>query len=74
MPQDAAYIKKYFVCSDAEITVVGPRGPSQKVTVVDVDNFGFLRVRGQDGMLFSVHPDGNSFDMLQGLVVPKVKK
>lgn len=54
--------------------MVGPRGPSQKVTVVDVDNFGYLRVRGQDGMLFSVHPDGNSFDMLRGLVVPKVKK
>ena len=59
--------------SDAEITVVGPRGSSQQATVVGVDDFGFLRVRGQDGASFSVHPDGNSFDMLRGLVAPSVK-
>ncbi|XP_021926967.1 biotin--protein ligase isoform X2 [Zootermopsis nevadensis] len=63
----------YWLHSDAEITVVGPRGSSQRATVIGVDDFGFLRVRGQDGMPFSVHPDGNSFDMLRGLVAPSVK-
>jgi biotin--protein ligase len=61
------------VHSDAEITVTGPRGSTQKATIVGVDDFGFLRVRGQDGMSFTVHPDGNSFDMLRGLVAPNVK-
>ncbi|KAJ9584247.1 hypothetical protein L9F63_021409 [Diploptera punctata] len=63
----------YWLHSDAEVTVVGPRGSTQEATVVGVDDFGFLRVRGQDGISFSVHPDGNSFDMLRGLVAPSVK-
>jgi biotin--protein ligase len=62
-----------FFCSDAEITVVGARESTQKATVIGVDDFGFLRVQGQDGISFSVHPDGNSFDMLRGLVAPTVK-
>ncbi|XP_069680984.1 biotin--protein ligase isoform X2 [Periplaneta americana] len=63
----------FWLHTDAEITVVGPRGSSQKATVIGVDDFGFLKVRGQDGAIFSVHPDGNSFDMLQGLVAPTIK-
>jgi hypothetical protein len=70
---NTAHIKNLFVHSDAEITVIGSRGSTQKATVVGVDDFGFLRVRGQDGLPFSVHPDGNSFDMLRGLVAPSVK-
>ena len=41
------------------------------VTVVGVDEFGFLRVKDQDGVEFSVMDDGNSFDMMNGLVKPK---
>ena len=52
---------------------MGPRESTQKATVIGVDDFGYLRVQGQDGVLFSVHPDGNSFDMLRGLVAPTVK-
>lgn len=63
----------YWLHSDAEITVVGARESTQKATVIGVDDFGFLRVQGQDGISFSVHPDGNSFDMLRGLVAPTVK-
>jgi biotin--protein ligase len=52
---------------------VGPRESTQKATVIGLDDFGFLKVKGQDGISFSVHPDGNTFDMLRGLVSPKVK-
>jgi biotin--protein ligase len=59
--------------SDSEITVVGPRESTQRANVIGLDDFGFLKVQGQDGILFTVHPDGNTFDMLRGLVSPKVK-
>lgn len=39
-------------------------------TVVGIDEFGFLVVETSKGVV-TVHPDGNSFDMLQGLIVPK---
>ena len=39
--------------------------------ILGLDQYGFLRVRKEDGCIVSVHPDGNSFDMLRGLIVPK---
>ena len=38
-----------------------------------IDEFGFLRVKGTDDSEFSVMDDGNSFDMMQGLVKPKLR-
>ncbi|KAK7790651.1 hypothetical protein R5R35_006543 [Gryllus longicercus] len=62
----------YWLHSNAEVTVVGPDGSSQPVMVEGVDDYGFLQVRSHNGSTFTVHPDGNSFDMLRGLVCPKV--
>ena len=45
--------------------------PSGKVVRIDDD--GFLLVRLNDsGQVVTAHPDGNSFDMMHGLIVPKV--
>ena len=38
--------------------------------VVGLDNFGFLSVQTDEGTI-SVHPDGNSFDIMKNLIVPK---
>ena len=59
-----------FVFSDAEITVVSANGESQEVTILGIDRFGFLKVQGKSGNAFTVHPDGNSFDILKGLIAP----
>lgn len=56
------------------MTVTGPEGNSQQVTIVGIDEYGFLRVQAADRSEFTVHPDGNSFDMLAGLIAPKVNK
>ncbi len=46
-----------------------------KGKVVQLDNDGYLVIRLKDnGQLVTAHPDGNSFDMMQGLIVPKVAK
>jgi len=46
-----------------------------KGKVVQLDNDGYLVIRLKDnGQLVTAHPDGNSFDTMQGLIVPKVAK
>nr|XP_023018683.1 uncharacterized protein LOC111507580 isoform X1 [Leptinotarsa decemlineata] len=63
---------KYWLHNDSEITVKTKEGSSEKVRIVGIDDYGHLRVRAQNGSISTVHPDGNSFDMLKGLVSPKV--
>ncbi|XP_029053815.2 biotin--protein ligase isoform X3 [Osmia bicornis bicornis] len=66
---DAYYT--YWMHTDADVTVVSTSGASQNVRILGIDEFGYLRVRSEDGSIFTVHPDGNSFDCLKGLIVPK---
>ena len=40
--------------------------------VVSIDKDGFLMVKVGDGSVKTVHPDGNSLDIMQGPIVPKV--
>ena len=47
------------------------RTEERNVTVIAIDEFGFLQVRDDDGEIFSVTCDGNSFDMMEGLIKPK---
>ena len=46
-------------------------GPEARV--LGLDEYGYLRVRLADGSTESVHPDGNSFDMMKNLIVPKMR-
>ena len=47
------------------------RTEERNVTVIAIDEFGFLQVKDDDGEIFSVTCDGNSFDMMAGLIKPK---
>uniref|UniRef100_A0A2M4AKI4 Putative biotin holocarboxylase synthetase/biotin-protein ligase n=1 Tax=Anopheles triannulatus TaxID=58253 RepID=A0A2M4AKI4_9DIPT len=63
---------RYWLHQDAEISMVDAGGESLQGTVVGIDDYGFLLVKKQpSGETVSVHPDGNSFDMMQGLIIPK---
>uniref|UniRef100_A0A182PH05 BPL/LPL catalytic domain-containing protein n=1 Tax=Anopheles epiroticus TaxID=199890 RepID=A0A182PH05_9DIPT len=63
---------RYWLHQDAEISMVGAEGESLQGTIVGIDEYGFLLVKKQpSGETVTVHPDGNSFDMMQGLIVPK---
>jgi len=44
----------------------------KKGKIIGIDDYGYLLVQ-IDGQLKpeTVHPDGNSFDMLRGLIMPK---
>ena len=43
----------------------------ERARIVGLDEYGYLRVKTVAGLEFSVHDDGNSFDMMQGLIKPK---
>ncbi|KAH8291814.1 hypothetical protein KR054_000989 [Drosophila jambulina] len=43
----------------------------REAEIVGIDDFGFLKVKLPTGTIETVQPDGNSFDMLKGLIVPK---
>lgn len=62
---------KYWLHADAEITIVSQNGSSEDVKVIGIDTYGFLEVKGKNGKTFTVHPDGNSFDIMKGLITPK---
>ena len=44
---------------------------SERTRIIGIDEYGYLRVRTASGLQFSVHDDGNSFDMMRGLIKPK---
>lgn len=58
-----------FVSSAQQVRLGGAEGP--KAWIVGLDDSGFLQVHQEDGRVVTVHPDGNSFDMLRNLIVPK---
>jgi biotin--protein ligase len=58
------------IFSDATVRLGNDNG--DEATITGLDDYGFLLVRLQkDGSTKSVQPDGNSFDMMRNLIVPK---
>lgn len=60
---------KYWAHSGQQVRLGSSEGPP--VSIVGLDDSGFLQVHQEGGGVVSVHPDGNSFDMLRNLIVPK---
>lgn len=56
------------------MTVLSPNGQEKSAKILGIDDYGFLQIQLDDTMkIESVQPDGNSFDMLRGLIVPKLQ-
>ncbi|XP_058715766.1 biotin--protein ligase [Poecile atricapillus] len=60
---------KYWVHSGKQVRLHHEEGPV--AWIVGIDDFGYLQVHEEGKGVESVHPDGNSFDMLRNLIVPK---
>lgn len=60
---------KYWVHGGQQVRLGSTEGP--QASIVGLDDSGFLQVHQEDGGVVTVHPDGNSFDMLRNLIVPK---
>ena len=44
----------------------------EKVLIIGIDENGFLLVQRNNGDVHAVPPNGNSFDYLKGLIIPKL--
>ena len=44
---------------------------NMEVTILGLDEYGYLLVESPTGTKISVQPDGNSFDMMQNLIMLK---
>ncbi|CAH2219168.1 biotin-- ligase isoform X1 [Pelobates cultripes] len=60
---------KHWVHSGCQVRLGSEDGPL--AWIVGLDDSGFLQVLQEGKDIVSVHPDGNSFDMLRNLIVPK---
>lgn len=65
---------QHWLHSGTSVTVRTDSEENVSAEVLGVDEFGFLRVQPLKGPSIIVHPDGNSFDMLNGLVTPKLTR
>ncbi|XP_037815457.1 biotin--protein ligase isoform X2 [Lucilia sericata] len=53
------------------ITICDKDGSKKEAKVIGIDDYGYLKVKLTNGAVEVVQPDGNSFDMLKGLIIPK---
>ena len=60
---------EYWLHDGAKIHIGSEDG--EQVTVQGLDSDGFLLVKTQAGKCISLQPDGNSFDMMRGLITVK---
>uniref|UniRef100_A0A8D0G5G1 BPL/LPL catalytic domain-containing protein n=1 Tax=Sphenodon punctatus TaxID=8508 RepID=A0A8D0G5G1_SPHPU len=60
---------KYWVHSGKQVHLWSDEGPM--AWIVGLDDSGFLQVHQEGKGIETVHPDGNSFDMLRNLIIPK---
>ncbi|KAM5179725.1 biotin--protein ligase isoform 1-T2 [Mantella aurantiaca] len=60
---------KYWVHSGQQVRLGGEDGPM--AWIVGLDDSGFLQVLQEGKEIMTVHPDGNSFDMIRNLIIPK---
>jgi len=63
---------KYWLHTDQRIKIMEEAEEKVKnVKVVGIDEFGYLKVIDDNNQEFTVFDDGNSFDMMEGLIRPK---
>ncbi|XP_030376572.1 biotin--protein ligase isoform X2 [Scaptodrosophila lebanonensis] len=62
---------KLWLHSEQTVTICTQNQQEQAAKIIGIDNYGYLKVQLTNGTIETVQPDGNSFDMLKGLIVPK---
>lgn len=66
---DAYY--KLWLHSDAEVTIIDAENNPKMAKIIGIDEYGYLLVQQNGKEPETVQPDGNSFDMLRGLISSK---
>ncbi|CAL4122816.1 unnamed protein product, partial [Meganyctiphanes norvegica] len=67
------YYYKYWLHNNSRVTVQGEDRHQEAATIIGIDDFGFLVARLDSGHPISLQPDGNSFNMMEGLIYSKLQ-
>lgn len=61
------HVLRYFASfySGNNVELAGQPDP---VTITGIDEYGYLRVRTVSSDVLTVQPDGNTFDIMKGLI------
>lgn len=62
---------RLWLHSDAEIVIIDADGHKKLATIIGIDDYGYLLVQQPGESPETVHPDGNTFDILRGLISAK---
>lgn len=54
--------------SDQNVSIIDDKGMKKEACIIGIDDYGYLLVKLANGATETVLPDGNSFDMLKGLI------
>ena len=47
---------------------------NEEVTILGIDSYGYLRVKTNESKeVLSLQPDGNTFDIMKGLIATKIE-
>ena len=62
---------QYWLHEDQKVSVINENNEKTCGIVKCIDEFGFIMVELPNGKQVSLQPGDNSFDMMQGLIMPK---
>jgi len=65
---------QYWLHQDQKVSVISENNEKTSGTVKCIDEFGYIMVELPNGEMVSLQPGNNSFDMMQGLIMPKKAK
>jgi len=63
-----------FTINTGYIKIKSENSEKTSGTVKYIDEFGYIMVELPNGEMVSLQPGNNSFDMMQGLIMPKKAK
>ncbi|KAK7047991.1 hypothetical protein SK128_020642 [Halocaridina rubra] len=65
---------RYWLHSGATVVVQNENFQLESAVITGVDNYGFLEAQLISGSSITLHPDGNSFNMMEGLIYSKYQR
>uniref|UniRef100_A0A914R1X1 BPL/LPL catalytic domain-containing protein n=1 Tax=Panagrolaimus davidi TaxID=227884 RepID=A0A914R1X1_9BILA len=69
------YYYNFWLHSNEEVEIQHSSNNEKEMVIIKgLDEYGYLQVQSKNnGKVFSVHDDGNTFDMMKGLIRPKIR-
>ena len=64
--------RQFLFFRGAEVVVQNETRQRSNAKITGIDNYGYLEAQLESGGIITLQPDGNSFNMMEGLIYTKV--